>query len=80
MLLQKCFYYNCPQPKLGEGNVFTHVCLFVGGSTISPLGPDPTLEPDPPGTNQRPPEPQKRAGTHPTDMLSVFILRSAEYH
>ena len=37
-------YLHRPQTKLGEGNIFTHVCRFTGGGVVPyPLEPYPTL-------------------------------------
>ena len=82
----RCFFQDITNflpaaTKLGQGNIFTSVCLSTGGGGVClsacwdiqpPSIPCPPGADPPPG-KQTPAYGQRAAGTHPTEMHSCYI-------
>ena len=82
----KCFYH--PLTKLREGNVFTRVCLFIGGGSLVPpyplsgtIPPSATYLPSPPPhtcpSGTIPPGPQKQTVFFLLECSLVILLSVA---
>ena len=66
----KQLFITARKRSFGQGNVFTPVCLFTGGSASE--GPCLQGGLHPGGLGRPPPQTRKAGGMHPTVMFSCF--------